>query len=328
MEVMSCLLRRAASFHCPCPPSTLVRAVLEPLRGLVPLDDDLRSLTENTLDVLVSHGDILELPSTISQDDGDCTTLLYAAPPAFVQKRSGAVMLLGMPTDNVGILPEEMACELEMHNHVRIIPARVVDDIEERLEELGFVKLSSRSWSKAPKSETATEHLTRVGHMLDSEPASGEIQGLAVIDSAKPVTFYPGRWCEPAGLSGRFVGRRPREYGCPIWCYVELDCGSPLRFIDFPLSSSIWRGCDEAWRTQAAIDFERGVPQIFLIRSEDEKESYIDFFSPIPMWVSREMETIARPLASKGCLFSYLIPKPELEELVRLLESDLWLRKA
>lgn len=328
MEVLSCLLRRAASFHCPCPPSTLVRAVLEPLRGLVPQDDSLRSLTEHTLDVMISHGDILELPSNSSEEDGDCSTLLFAAPPAFVKKKSGAVMLLGMPTDDLGILPEEMACELEIHNHVRIIRAGTLDEVEERLEELGLVKLSTRSWSKAPKSETALEHLTRIGRMLESTSASGEIQGLLIIDPSKPVAFYPGRWCEPAGFSGKFVGRRPQEYGCPIWCYAELDRGYPTRFIDLPSSDSIWRGCDEAWRIQAAIDFNRGEAQIFSVRIEENQESRIDFYSPIPMWVSREIETIAKPVVSRGCLFSYILPNSEVDELVESLENELWMKKA
>ena len=61
-EGLAGALRRAASYLCPCSAATLVRAVVRPLRGLVPDFDNAKEPAENTLDAMVAPGDLLEQP--------------------------------------------------------------------------------------------------------------------------------------------------------------------------------------------------------------------------------------------------------------------------
>ena len=48
VEGISAAIRRAAGFHCPCSPNTLVRAVLQPLEGLVENYESMKDIIENT----------------------------------------------------------------------------------------------------------------------------------------------------------------------------------------------------------------------------------------------------------------------------------------
>src|SRR6188768_4093930 len=59
-EGLAGALRRAAGYLCPCSASTLVRAVVRPLRGLVRDLERSKELVEDTLDAMVAHGDLLE----------------------------------------------------------------------------------------------------------------------------------------------------------------------------------------------------------------------------------------------------------------------------
>ena len=74
---------------------------------------------------------------------------------------------------------------------------------------------------------------------LDSVRTSPEVPGLSLLDSVRPVKYYRGRWTGLKGHSGRFVGRRSQKYGADLWCYVQINNGTPERLIDLPLSDGI-----------------------------------------------------------------------------------------
>src|SRR5580765_8944244 len=80
IEALAAALRRAAGFLCPCAPATLVRAVVGPLRGLGSDEAVAKESVQQTLDAMVTHGDLLEHADV----NGGGATLLYAAPPAFI----------------------------------------------------------------------------------------------------------------------------------------------------------------------------------------------------------------------------------------------------
>ena len=61
IESISCLLRRAAGYLCPCPQRTLLHSVVEACRFLVDDLEEFREMAERTLETLVAHGDLLEL---------------------------------------------------------------------------------------------------------------------------------------------------------------------------------------------------------------------------------------------------------------------------
>jgi hypothetical protein len=327
IEAISGALRRVAGLLCPCPSATLVRGVLRPLRGLV---DDLESLkvtVEDTLEALVAHGDILEAREVREEQAGESATLLYAAPPSFVMRKSGTAILLGVTSDQLSALPEELEHQVEYVNHVRRLSARMGEDLRADLVQLGLVELSYERWLKAPTDEAAPRHVARVDGLLNDAEPSRDVPGLLSLDAERPVRYYRGRWVEPRTQSGRFVARRSQAFGAQLWCYVQLRKGSPERLVDFPIGRSKWRGCDEAWRLQMAIDAQRGEPQQFALRPGPQRTQVLQLFSPVPMWARRRWDAVGEPIQSSGCLFAYRLAASEVDEEVRFARDVLWLQE-
>lgn len=325
-EGLAGALRRAASYLCPCSAATLVRAVVRPLRGLVPDLDQAKEFVEDTLDAMVAHGDVLEQPEV---QDGSLSArvLLYAAPASFVVRQSGVVVLLGVAADQLSPLPTELERRIQYLGHVRRLnPSSGEEDLRSELRQLGLLELSSDAWLKGPKASTASRTVAASDRALDAVPPSRDIPGLLLLDPTKPVRYYRGRWAEPKAQTGRFVARRQQAYGADLWCYVQLTKGQPERMIDFPQRGSRWRGCDEAWHLQMAIDAQRGSPQRFRLAPSGDAV-ILEFFSPAPAWARRRWDAIGEPVLSAGSLFAYQIPKAEIEEECRFVREVLWLEE-
>jgi hypothetical protein len=283
---------------------------------------------ETTLDAVVAHGDILEQQDFSGEGDVPRSVLLYAAPPSFVARSSGAALLLGITPDQVSPLPEEWQARIEYVGHVRRLPANVSENLHTDLVQLGLIELSYKAWLRAPAVETPAQYLARMDALLESAAPSGEIPGLTILDSARPVRYYRGRWAGPKAQSGRFVARRSQAYGADLWCYVSLHNGHPVRFIDLPPSGSNAHGCDEAWRLQLAIDAKRGQPQVFMLSPGPAGTRLLKVFSPVPGWAIRRWDAIGESIPrSGGCLFAYRLPEQEIEEELRFL-GELWLSEA
>jgi hypothetical protein len=153
------------------------------------------------------------------------------------------------------------------------------------------------------------------------------VPGLVVLDPTTSVQYYRGRWRDPTGLTGRFVGRRQQAFGAKLWCYVELCNGQPDRYIDLPCGAMRFRGCDEAWRLQAAIDYEQRHPQRFRLRQGLEGTTLIDVFSPIPSWAQRRWTIVGEAVARDKCLMSFRFSRRDIEEETHFAEEYLWLRQ-
>lgn len=325
-EGLAGALRRAASYLCPCSATTLVRAVVRPLRGLVPDLEKAKELAEETLEAMVSHGDILEQPE-VEDRTSTARVLLYAAPASFVVRQSGLVILLGVTADQLSPLPSELERRIEYLGHVRrLSPSQKSEHLRVELHQLGLFELSSDTWLKGPKIRSASQILAEINHSLDTVPPSRDIPGLLLLDPEKSVRYYRGRWTVPKAQTGRFVARRQQAYGADLWCYVHLTNGHPVRMIDLPLQGSRWRGCDEAWHLQMAIDAQRGAPQHF--RTTPSGDAVVlELFSPVPAWARRRWDAIGEPVPSAGCLFAYRIPKTEIDEERRYMREALWLEE-
>jgi hypothetical protein len=328
-EAIAAAIRRAAGFYCPCSPATLMRAVLRPLDGLVDNATLTREVADETLEALVAHGDLLEhrnVTGTQSGDEaGQSRNLLYAAPPAFVMRQSGSAILIGIAADQASPLSEDLQNQIEHVNHVRRLHPALNTDRRTQLLELGLVEISQETWLKAPQLETPSLYLARTNSRLDAAPGTVDIPGMMLIDPARPVRYYRGRWVETLKATGRFVGRRPQAYGADLWCYIELENGNPRRFLDLPLPKSRVRGCDEAWRIQSAIDAERGQPQQFRLRRATNGWLVLDLFSPVAMWARRRWDAVGEPVPSTGCLFSYRFRSSEVDEEIKFAREHLWL---
>jgi hypothetical protein len=324
-EGLAGALRRAASYLCPCSAATLVRAVVRPLRGLVPDLDKAKELVEGTLEAMSSHGDVLEQPE-VQDGSPSARVLLYAAPASFVVRQSGLVVLLGVAADQLSPLPSELERRIQYLGHVRRLSPLGDEDLRSELRQLGLLELSSDAWIKGPKASTASQAVAASDRALDVVPPSRDIPGLLLLDPTKPVRYYRGRWAEPKAHTGRFVARRQQAYGADLWCYVQLTNGHPERMIDLPQRGSRWRGCDEAWHLQMAVDAQRGSPQCFRVTPSGDAV-VLEFFSPAPAWARRRWDAIGEPVPSSGSLFAYRIPKAEIEEERRFAREALWLKE-
>ena len=325
VEAIACALRRVASFLCPCAVSTLVRGVVRPLQGLIDRPTTIKEVVESTLEAMIAHGDVIEQFEVGGRSGYGTGALLYAAPPSFVSRQSGASILLGIASDQLSALPDELEARIEYVSYVRRLVPLAGEDLRAELMEHGLIELSYTSWLRQPLVESAAHHISRLNQLLDSAPPSVDIPGLSLLDPTRPVRYYRGRWVEPTTHSGRFVGRRAQAYGADLWCYVEINKGIPVKFVDLPLRNSLWRGCDEAWRLQAAIDYEGGTPQLFRVQPGPHSTRILNFYSPVPMWARRRWDAVGEPVESPGCLFSYKFGENEVLEEVNFLKDKLWL---
>ena len=325
VEAIAAALRRAASFLCPCTAPTLTRAVVRPLRGLVHDLATTKALVEDTLEAMVAHGDILEHRDIEGEPRYGAASLLYAAPTSFVSRDSGAVILLGVASDYLSPLPDEFESRVESVNHQRHMTPVPDEDLRYELLQLGLIEISYDDWLRFPPRETSTQHIARLDQLLDAAPPSRDVPGLLLLDPTRGVRYYRGRWVEPHGQTGRFVARRRQAYGADLWCYLEMRDGSPERLVDFPAGESRWRGCDEAWHLQMAIDALRGEPQRFRLRPETDGARVLQFFSPVPLWARRRWDAVGEPVSTSGCLFAYRLAEAELAEEMRFAREALCL---
>jgi hypothetical protein len=289
--------------------------------------EDVKGVVEGTLEAMIAHGDILEQRDVEEDSAHGVAMLLYTAPASFVARESGAVILLGVTSDQLSALPDEIEARIEYVGHLRRLSPLPGDDLRAELGQLGLMEISNDRWLKAPKSETPAQHLSRIDRLLDAAQPSRDVPGLLLLDPERPIRYYRGRWVEARSQSGRFVTRRSQAYGAQLWSYTQLRDGNPERLIDFPVGGSRWRGCDEAWRLQMAIDAQRGEPQRFRVRPGLGDARVIEFFSPVPMWAQRRWDAVGEPVPSSGCLFAYRLAQAELAEEVRFAREELWLEE-
>lgn len=323
-EIRAGLLRRAASFLCPTSTRVLVRAVLNSLRGLEGIGDDayeeLRALTQD----LVGYGDLLELP--VGEEELDATRQLFLAPPSFVLRESSSCLLVGIRSDGESIVGEDLAREIESRAHIRMLRFKGAEIAEETCLAHGLRKLPMDHWLRSPTPVSATQLVNEYDLRLSASGPAGDIADVRVLNSERPVTYYRGRWeALSRSHSGRFVGRRPQAYGADLWCYFEIEDGQIARLIDLPVKDPLARGCDEAWRLQAAIDSVRGNPQVIRSGHLDARIWELRFLSPPPSWVQRRLDVVGIPSTSqKGAVVSYSLEKAEAQEEISFLEEMMW----
>jgi len=330
-EAIACAFKRIANILCPCTSSTLVREIIEPLRGLVQDIDEIKESANSILESMIAYGDFLEQLEDNETSGYNTRLLLNVAPQRFILRESGTAILIGSTPEQRMIFPEALQNRIEYINHVRRLSPLDDEDLKVNLIQIGLYEISYSYWLNQPSdSESPSELVSRIDEKLDSKGPSGEIPGLSILDRKEPVTYYTRRWkyINLEYYSGRFVCRRPQAYGADLWCYVELSKGIPKKLLDLPLESSSWRGCDEAWRLQAAIDYLRGSPQEYRIREESGGKYILDFFSPVPMWATRRWDAIGEKLAKPlKCLFSYQFNEKEVSEEINYIKEKLWLKE-
>ena len=326
IEALAASLRRAASFSCPAPPTTLVRIVMDTLRGLPGYDDAIRTQIDLVLESLVGVGDLLELPS---EDPDDHKRLIYLGYPACIRRSSGAYVLIGIRPDGEPLATGELASLIEFDGHLRVV--RPTPGLDELVIVNGIAERSVSQWLQSPRLRSAADVLVDYTARLAAAGPSGDIEEARILDPAASIHYYRGRWRPPkSGDAGVFVARRPQAYGADLWCVAKLEQGRFVRLVDLPLFGSLLPAADEAWELQAAIDAERGHEQRVRMRpTSDAGYRALDFFSPLPSWAQRRLDLFGTPLLSgRGALFSYSLPAAELTEELAFLADRLWMSTA
>lgn len=326
VEAVSALVRRASGLLCPCPRKKILKSVLRSLDGVVPELAELRNTVDETIDLLVAHGDLLE-HADATREAARSEVVLNRAPLSFVKRDSGACVLLGVAPDDRPVLPDFLHEKIQYNNFNRVVPADAAPDVSAHLAGLGFIQLPYKAWSRCPAVVAPDRHVSAMDRHLVSPLAhsTSTIEGLRILDHSTPVDYYPGRWAEPTDQTGRFIGRRPQAYGADLWCYVEMERGNPRRFLDLPLPGSRWRGCDEAWRLQAGIDACNGKPQRYKIRVGVRDFKILDLLSPVPSWAQRRWVIVGFPVARQQCLISFRFHAAEIGEEIKFAAEHLWL---
>ncbi|GGW55638.1 hypothetical protein GCM10010381_46450 [Streptomyces xantholiticus] len=323
-EAICASLRRAASFLCPAMPRRLVEAVLE---AISPLDESCsltRGQVAEQLDLLVSIGDLVELPR--QQDRG--SRQLYLAPPSYVAKAPGQYLLLGVRPNASPLVDESVGTEVLYEGHTRSMEL----DPEvgpAQMHAAGLHEIRREYWLKHPGADSAAFVVATMRQRLDQAAESGQVSDLAIIDPGASVRYYRGRWRPPAdGDSGDFVARRPQAYGADLWCLVRIERGMPRALVDLPVDAPDGAACDEAWRFQAAIDAVMGNPQVMHVRSATgaPETQIVDLFGPVPGWAQRYLELIGTPVSrTRGALISYRVPISAISQISTFVTDMLWM---
>ena len=325
-EMLAALLRHAGGIFCPCSRATLRASLLESLQGLGEDEEALAMRIDDVTDALIVGGDLLELSDVATDDTNAKGTWVFAAPPAFVRRSDGRIFLTGIVPDQDTFLPYDLASRIISQRCARIIVPEPGEDLAAELQGQGLMELSEDVWLKPPRPEAPEDMVSDAERRLEAQPPSGQIAGLEILDTEKPVTYYRGRWVRPENRNGLFVARRPQEFGAPLWCIVHLNNGAAQRLLDLPPKKFRWRGCDAAWHLQMAIDQCRGHPQQFRARSAGEGVR-LDFFSPLPLWAERRLMIFGDAVPRERCLMSYVLPPAAADAEEQFLSERLWLSR-
>ena len=324
-EALAESLRRAASFLCPAPRRRVVKAVCDALAGLPGWDDQTKTSVEEMLAALIGYGDLLELPLAAA---GPADRQVFLGPPTFIQRASGACLVMGVRPDGAALVSGELASLIAYEGHVRLIRGSDPGVIVEQLCSSGLSELTADQWLQPPPASPPEQVAERYKRRLQAAGPAGEIAGFQIIDPSKPVTYYRGRWRGPVGSdNGYYVGRRQQAFGADLWCFAALSGGKPQRLIDLPLGMSVAPAADEAWRLQAALDAIAGRPQRYRIAAGSRPDMAVfDFLSPLPSWAQRRLDAIGTPLLRRrGTLFSYSVPEADAAEENQFLTAMLWM---
>ena len=321
---LAALTRRSAGIHCPCSRATLRASVLECTRVLPTGYESLPDAVDDAIEALIVGGDLLELNDVVTEDSDAAQTWVFAAPPRFVLRPSGSAFLFGVVPDQDTFLPSQFVSRVLQRGYTRSLESLPDEDLARELRELGLQQLSSSAWLRRPRSEDPAEMIDRHQRLLANQPPVSAIPDLRILDPSRSVSYYRGRWVDPAAHNGWFVARRPQEFGAPIWCLVDIRNGDPVRLLDLPVARTRWRGCDSAWYLQLAIDHNRGTPQVYRRRVVGDTIR-LDFFSPLPQWSQRRLMILGKSIPSDSCLFSYLLPVEESDAEETFLKENLWL---
>jgi hypothetical protein len=321
--------RQVSSFECPCSERHLVQSLA--LHLTIHADSQSPSnsgptspdLAEALITGLFEHGDLIEIEES---ETGSSQVALRA--PAACSLSDSKIVLLGIVPFAAKSFPDAFRSKLEFKGYGRFL---TFDDSTSALNELrsfGYVVISETEWAQLPKLQNARLHVASYTSRFRTDIETGHIEGLRLLDSARPATHYKSRWTDKATRDGDFVARRQRRYGSDAWSFLRIRELQPASLLDLPTKSFPFRACDEAWHLQQAIDLESGHPQRYRIEHETSGRITLQFFSPIPQWAHRRLTLLGEQVDSQNCLLAYRFASADIADAeVNFVETRMWLAK-
>lgn len=316
-------LRRGCYLLAPCSSADLLRFVGDPIGRSA----EVRQALERALEELITYGDLLEM-RRLEVDAWDAPpVVLRPAPPSFVLRSAHDAIILGVAGDDPTALPGDLAALVRSDGPVRSLHDPNAVDLAAQLRGFGLSELKETAWLRSPPTCSAADYVNEWRARLTGAPGCAPvIDGLEVLDPATSSSYYRSRWRVPTKAdSGMFVARRPQAYGAKLWSIVDLSGGEPRRIIDLLPSNSFERGCDLAWRLQAAIDELRGAPQ-FIDVNEDGETGHLSFHGPLPAFAERRLALAGKKVSAPGSLFRFSLPTAMLQAEIASLKSTLWMQ--
>lgn len=316
-------LRRALFLLAPCSRADLIRFVAAPLAPFAIS----RESVETALEELIVYGDALEMRKLAGDPWDAPPSVLRPAPPSFVQRDDGTIIILGVAGDYPSALTPALQSRVVQAGPVRLLLVPDDDAPTAHLRLLGLAPLSEQAWLRTPKAESAASHRRNWVEQLETvRDAAGGIDALEILDPERSVRFYAGRWREPSlSTSGIFVARRPQLYGARLWSIAQFVAGACHRLLDVYEDEERQRPCDIAWRLQMAIDVEAGHPQEVRVRQAG-KVSALEFFSPLPAFAERRLALVGAKQPGEGCLFRFEMDPMRVATELAALQTHLWMR--
>ena len=320
VESLAWLIRYEASLACPVSTRGLVSAVVDVLQPIVS-SNDLRERCKNVLEELINQGDLIEFEEV---NGWSKNRLLYRAPPCFVCINETRCLVIGVAPDGIDPIPPYLTTEFKgVH---RILNSDDQQKLAQALLHAGLHKLPYSTWAKAPNTKRDTAVLHQFNDILDRQvPASDTLDGLNVLNTAKPVAWYRARWENSGTLTGRYVATRPQRYGADLWCYVELLDGKPKRLVDLPVGMTVERACDQAWRLQCALDAKAGNPQTYKLEDIDDAKVRLTIHLPCPSWLLRRWDCTGQ--RAKEGVFVFEFDETQVMAETNILEKELWMEQ-
>ena len=187
--LIAALLRRSAGIHCPCSRAMLRFSVLECTRNLARDEARVRELIEDTIEGLEVGGDLLELDDVVTEDLDIRQTWVFAAPPSFIVRPNGTAFIFGVVSDQDVFLPSSLGVRVVYEGFTRSMKPVEGEDLAAELREHGLQELSESTWLKSPRAESPDELLTRADRCLSRQTPTTTIDGLKILDSARPTTY-------------------------------------------------------------------------------------------------------------------------------------------
>src|SRR5262249_35119584 len=149
---LGALVRHEAGIHTPCSRATLISVVEEEIRFLSEGGEHAPDV-EHAVEQVISLGDLLELDNVATEDVGVKGSWVFPAPAAFVVRRSGSALLLGVLRDSVSPLPGTMNARIRYEGFSRIVLPEDGEDLASFLQSLGLLSIKESTWLKSPRSD-------------------------------------------------------------------------------------------------------------------------------------------------------------------------------